>query len=74
MTIEEFEELTIYQLKIQQIDYSSFILGIEKPLRQPEEYSVFLITQEEKNHIGVHITPLLAIQEAINELNSKHEY
>ncbi len=71
MTIEEFEQLTIKQLEIQHIDYNSFILGIEKPHGQPEEYSVFLITEEENNHMGVHITPLLAIQEAIDELTLK---
>ncbi len=70
MTIEEFEQLTIKQLEMQHIDYKSFILGIEKPQGQPEEYSVFIITDEENNHMGVHITPLLAILEAIEELKA----
>jgi hypothetical protein len=65
MTIEEFEQLTIKQLQIQHIDYQSFILGIEKPQGQPEEYSVFLITDQFNNYMGIHITPLLAIKEAI---------
>lgn len=64
MTIEEFEELTLDQLEIEQVEYKSFIVGIEKPKGKAEEYNVYLIT-EDKNYVGNHSDPLKAILRAI---------
>lgn len=64
MTIQEFEELTIEQLEIEEVEYKSFVVGIEKPKGKAEEYNVYLIT-EDKNYIGNHTDPLKAILKAI---------
>jgi len=68
MTIEEFEELTIKQLKIEEVEYKSFIIGVEKPQGKPIEYNVYLIT-EENNYVGNHSDPLKAILKAIFQSN-----
>lgn len=68
MTIEEFEELTIKQLKIEEVEYKSFIIGVEKPKGKPIEYNVYLIT-EENNYVGNHSDPLKAILKAIFQSN-----
>ena len=64
MTIEEFEQLTLDQLEIEQVEYKSFVVGIEKPKGKVEEYNVYLIT-EDKNYVGNHSDPLKAILKAI---------
>ena len=64
MTITEFEELIIEQLEIEQVEYKSFVVGIEKPKGKPIEYNVYLIT-EDKNYVANHTDPLRAILKAI---------
>jgi hypothetical protein len=64
MTIEEFEELTIEQLELEEFECKTFIVGIEKAKGKSPEYNVYLIT-DEKNLVGSHSDPLKAILRAI---------
>ncbi len=64
MTIEQFESLAIEQLEIEEVEYKSFTIGIEKPKGKPEEYNVYIIT-DDGNHVASHSDPLKAILKAI---------
>jgi hypothetical protein len=67
MTIEEFEQLLLSELKKEDIEFTNYILGIEKVKDKAVEYNCYIIT-ESKRVTGIHSDPLKSILKAIFQL------
>jgi hypothetical protein len=67
MTIDQFEQLLLAELKKEDIEFTNYILGTEKVKDKPVEFNCYIIT-EGKRVTGIHTDPQKAILKAIFQL------